>query len=389
MTFVDAKNSSQVSSTPVDDGFACQIDFSQAWPRQWDPVLKVWKFYVSGGKTAGADDLPQGVPARSQFLAGSDTAWLTTDEFHHQLESLGSLCLGNAEDDRIVSDKPSPRHRIARGDGTFNEQAWTTAGMHGELWDDLRFWDQQVSDCQWLRLGFGSTETVVDKDGDGFPDSDVRLPIDAKRFKALSSTAAYQAASAWNWELVPVQPTWSKDYRGLSGINFFNMSGKTAAWVSTLGLMQYEDSLNGHSGQMPLGAGDVVPPMHVGLDADLGPWAAVAESGFINRKEMTVSYKQGYDQSGYFGLIIAKGLVGHIDVDLDGAEQGLFNSPGGVGFTITNLKPAAGQAGPTSLPVSVKPTIGGTRGQMPWLTWKAARKDGGTLIFEFKNPERR
>ncbi|MHB8635232.1 MAG: hypothetical protein ACYC96_02035 [Fimbriimonadaceae bacterium] len=355
-TIVDTQNLIKSANAPVRDGYACQVEM--AWPRRWDPVRRTWNFYTSGGGTLGADELPAGVPARTQFLAGGDTAWLAEHEIHHQLESLGSLCLGNSEDDRIVSDHPSPRRRNRRGDGTYDEQDWTTAGPHGERWDVMRYWDRRVTDCQWLRFGFGITETVVDKNGDGFPDSDPRLPLDASRFKAFAGTSSYAAACTRDWVRLPLQPSWIKD-RG---------------------------TLNGHKAPPTAGNQGVIVPFHPPAQADPAPWSAVPTSLVVHGPTLDVSFKHSYDEAGYYGLLVARGDTDHIDIDLDGEGKGMFTPPGALGFSIISLTPAPGQAGPMVLPVSVKPTFGGVRGQAPWLTWKAVRKGDGTLVFEFKIP---
>ena len=383
-TFVDTHDLTKASTVPVNDGYACQIEM--AWPRRWDPVLRKWNFYVSGGGTLGVDELPRGIPARSQFLAGGDTAWLAEHEFHHQLESLGTFCFGNSEDDRIVFDHPSPRHRNRRGDGTYDEQDWTTTGPHGEQWDVMRYWDRQVSDCQWLRFGFGTTETVADKDGDGFPDDDSRLPLDAKRFNAFAGISSFESACAWDWVLVPLQPSWLKDRSGILPMDAVGRSSDI--WQG--GLVEVSVGRNFRTGvsvwtTSPIEPAGVLPFRGPG-DANPSAWLPIPEAGHISHPDMGVIYKHGYDEAGYYGLIVAKGQVGHIDIDLDGEGKGVFTPPGALGFSITSLKPSAGQAGPEVLPVSVKPTFGGIQNRTPWLTWNAARKEDGTLVFEFKIP---
>ncbi|HLK14918.1 MAG TPA: fibronectin type III domain-containing protein, partial [Fimbriimonadaceae bacterium] len=395
-TVVDTHDLSNIKSGPLRDGFECQVEM--AWPRKWDPVARKWVFYVSGGGTLGADELPDGIPARTQFLAGGDTAWLAEHEFHHQLESLGSFCLGNSEDDRIVFDHPSPRHRNRRGDGTYDEQDWTTTGPHGEQWDVMRYWDRQVTDCQWLRLGFGTTETVIDKDGDGFPDADPRLPLDASRMRRYApESCSYAAACAWDWAMLPLQPSWVKNRSGVEG-RIDPLTG-LQEWVhvmtsADLKAWHYDGEhpdRRSYWVTMSFTPGCIVP-IHKAVDANAGAWeradglGLTDGYGLIEQPTIQASYRYGYDETGYMGVIVAKGNIGHIDVDLDGEGKGMFTPPGALGFSIVSLKPSAGQAGPTTLPVSVKPTFGGVQGRAPWLTWKAVRKDDGTLIFEFKVP---
>lgn len=375
-TIVDSRNPSVTLDTPVNDGYQCQVEM--AWPRKWDAVLRKWSFYPSGGGTLGIEDLPRGVPSRIQFLAGGDTAWLAEHEFHHQLESLGEFCLGNAEDDRIVFDHPSPRHRTRRGDATYDEQDWTTTGPHGEQWDVMRYWDRRVTDCQWLRFAFGTTETVLDKDGDGFPDNDPRLPLDAKRMAAYApANATYEAACNWDWPMLPLQPSWVKDRSGVSG-----GYDHTLGWLGWFVEKRGSDHTFLISSAMTF-EGVSIPKYSASLTGQ-DEWAGVPGAGTIHRPSMHVSYRHAYDESGYYGQVLAKGDVSHIDVDLDGDEKGMFTPPAALGFSIVNLKPAAGQAGPTTLPVSVRPTFGGVGGKTPWLTWKSSRKADGTLIVDFK-----
>jgi hypothetical protein len=383
-TNVDTHDLTKVSGAPVNDGFVCQMEM--AWPRRWDPVLRTWRFYVSGGDTSGAEDLPHGIPVRSQFLAGGDTAWLAASEFHRQLEWLGTFSFGIDEDDRIVDDRPLPRHRVRLGNGTYDEVDWNTAGPHGEEWDILRYWERRVTDCQWLRLGFGTTETVADKDGDGFPDNDSALPLDAVRFMKYARTASYTAACLWDWVMLPVQPSWVKDRSGLDSggvdpeLGWLGWSRLlTKESLASAGIQQqkyhyYFAELLGFNAEPIL-------PIGSALQANPEAWH---EAGYINRPALNVSFRHGYDEAGYYGLIMAKGNVGHIDVDLDGEGHGMFTPPGALGFSIVSLKPSAGQAGPVVLPVSVRPRFGGVQNRTPWLTWNAVRRPEGVLVFEFK-----
>jgi hypothetical protein len=342
-TVVDLANPTQVGSAPVHDGYVCQME--NAWPRAWESATHQWRFYKSGGGTMGADDLPKGMPCQTQFLGGSDTAWLCEHEFHHQLESLGQFALANREDDRIVFDHPTPRHRQGRGKNDL-EQAWNTAGPHGEQWDVMRYWDRTITDCQWLRFCFGTTETVADKDGDGFPDDDSRLPLDAKRFKRFTGTGSYDAAMNWDWVVVPLQSSWLKDR-------------KPGAFLS-----------------------DAIVPHTPAMDGDAPEWASIPLAAKADA--MGATFQQCYDADAYYGLLVVRGNLDRIEVDLDDEARGMFVPPGPLGFVFHSDVAGAGQAGPVGSPVTVKPTIGGVGGKVPGMTYQAVRTQSGAIVVEFR-----
>ncbi|MCX7926133.1 MAG: fibronectin type III domain-containing protein, partial [Fimbriimonadales bacterium] len=168
-TIVDTRDVARANADPVyeEQPYAGQIE--QAFTRRWNPQKRAWEFYTSGGGTLGIDGFPDGVPARSQYLGGGDTAWLAAHEFHHQMESFGAFSLANREDERIVFNHPEPRYRRKNPDGSVAMNPWNTAGKHGEHWNVMAFWDRQLSDAQWLRIYFGEAVVVRDADEDGFP----------------------------------------------------------------------------------------------------------------------------------------------------------------------------------------------------------------------------
>ncbi len=94
-TILDTKDIRRTNTQPVYEERPYPGQIEQAFPRRWNPRTQKWEFYGSGGGTFGVDGLPDGVPARSQFLGGGDTAWLVTHEFHHQMESFGAFSLAN------------------------------------------------------------------------------------------------------------------------------------------------------------------------------------------------------------------------------------------------------------------------------------------------------
>jgi hypothetical protein len=207
-TIVDTRDPTRATTAPVveERPYAGQIE--QAFVRRWNPNTQKWEFYTSGGGTLGVDGWPRGVPGRSQYLGGGDTAWLAAHEFHHQMESQGAFSFANREDDRIVFNHPSPRSR---------DNAWNTSGRHGEHWDVLAFWDRTLSPAQWLRIYFGYTTTTADRDEDGVPDDDSRLPLDEKRFgsdprKPMTDGHLNDLAKIMlsTWAPAPLQYTFNK-----------------------------------------------------------------------------------------------------------------------------------------------------------------------------------
>src|SRR5579862_6407845 len=212
-TILDTKDIAKSNTEAVVEAKPYSGQIEQAFVRRWNPNAKQWEFYNSGGGTYGVDEWPKGIPSRSQFLGGGDTAWLATHEFHHDMESVGEFSLSNREDDRIVFNHYAPRSRTGR-----DPRDWTSSGPHGEHWDGMAYWDRQLSDAQWLRLYFGYTETVKDADGDGVPDNDPRLPLDEKRFGSNPGKVSTDGVRTdmekvllSTWAPTPIESTWIKD----------------------------------------------------------------------------------------------------------------------------------------------------------------------------------
>ena len=369
-TILDTKNVTQSNDKPIVESRPFPSQIEMAWPRKWNQTSKKWEFYNSGGGTYGIDSYFRGIPGRSQFLAGGDTAWLASHEFHHQMESIGQVSFGKDENDRIVFDHPSPRHRTRKGDGTFDDQAWTSAGDHGEHWDILRYWDRRTTDAQWLRLYFGDTITVADKDEDGFPDNDPRLPLDEKRFGSSAALASTDGtlgdlakAMTSDWVTGPLQNSWTKP-------------SNVIVPVAKAPVVVDEDGLAIKAQPTPIIERRITVD---GKDAD---WAGVPVSASINNDSLKLTFQQTYDANAYYGLVTVKGPMEHIDVDLDGEGLGIYSGPAALGFSVRNIRGQAGQSGPVVLPVSVTPTAGGVGNRTPWLKWSASSSNG-TIIFEF------
>lgn len=367
-TLVDTTDPHRVATEPVyeERPFTGQVE--QAFPRRWNPSAKKWEFYTSGGGTFGVDGFPRGIPGRSQFLGGGDTAWLVCHEVHHQMESYGAFSLADREDERIVFNHYGPRRRETRPDGTVDEQAWATSDRHGEHWDGMAFWDRTLTDAQWLRIYFGETVTVADADEDGFPDDDPRLPLDEKRFGSSPRKAATDGrmndrakAMLSTWAPGPLQSTFNKPP--------FPTRIPDPANADTDG-----DGLTDDQDPYPLYPWPpFVWPRRAVLDGDAAEWADLPAGGELREGGMTVVFKQAHDDAGYYGLFTLSGPWKRLRVTLDGEGKGVYSGPGVQGFEVTG--------GDT---LAVRPTFGGAAG----LTWKAARQPDGATVFEFRFPNR-
>jgi hypothetical protein len=346
--------------------YAGQIEM--AWPRRWNTNSRRWEFYTSGGGTFGIDNFPRGFPARSQFLAGGDTAWLAAHEFHHALESMSAFSFANREDERIVFNHYAPRFRRAKPEGGFEEQAWTTAGRHGEHWDGMAYWDRLVTDAQWLRFYFGNTITVTDDDEDGFPDRDPRLPLDEARFGSNSTTPRTDGqmndlhkAMLSTWVPAPLQSSWTKprDQMILPNPRRADSSGN--------GIPDVRDP-------WPLYPyPPFILPMRAQIDGDASEWADLPVAGRLDRDRLKATFKQGHDGSGYYGLMEIEGPWQRVNATFDGEGKGIYSGEGVLGF---ELRRAGGQ-------VEMRPHFGGTPGIR--LEAKFPTQDRTVIEFSFPN----
>lgn len=137
--------------------------------RRYDPKRKAYYLQGSGGGTWGAHYYglnKKMQPGRSSFLGGSDLAWLVAHEFHHSLDSMFA--------------------ESGYGEYPFNHfaeyQHGGYPGPFGEHWDGnayiLRVWPEQA----WFYNLFGYVSTTDDRDEDGVPDDNPKLPFDEKRW---------------------------------------------------------------------------------------------------------------------------------------------------------------------------------------------------------------
>ncbi|MEP0767336.1 MAG: fibronectin type III domain-containing protein [Fimbriimonadia bacterium] len=346
--------------------YAGQIEV--AFLRRWNANEKKWEFRGSGGGTLGIDSFPRGIPSRCQYLGGGDTAWLTTHEFHHSLESMGSFGLANREDDRIVFDHFEPRARKLQPDGRYQEMTWTTSGRHGEHYDGIAFWDRTLTDAQWLRFYFGEAITVADSDMDGIPDNDPRLPLDEKRFGSDPRKVSTDGVMSdlhkvmlSTWVPCPLQFSFVKPEPQHIVPNPRN--------TDTDG-----DGLRDGVDPYPLYPyAPFIYPYTATVDGDDSEWAHIPLAGSAEKGGMKIDLRQSHTASAYYGVITIRGPWQRVEVVQDGEGLGVFSRDGVVGFNITRGDP-----------VSVRATWGEAKG----LAWKAAQKPDGTTVVEFSYPNR-
>ena len=369
-TILDTRDPLRATTAPVveEKPYAGQIE--QAFVRRWNPQAAKWEFMGSGGGTFGVDGFPNGVPGRSQYLGGGDTAWLAAHEFHHQMESEGAFSFADREDDRIVFDHPAVRQRAKRPDGTFDDNAWNTSGRHGEHWDVLAFWDRTLTDAQWLRIYFGDTIVVKDADADGVPDDDPRLPLDEKRFgssakKAKTDGRLNDLAKIMlsTWAPAPLQYT-------------FNKPASQSVRPDPTNPDTDRDGLTDDVDPYPLYPyAPFVWPLRAAIDGDANEWANVPIAGRMNKDGVALTFQQAHDDAAYFGLLTLAGPWKRARVTLDGEGRGVYSPFGVQGLEVTRQDDDS---------LAVRPQWGSA----PGLVWKSSRRPDGTITFEFSLPNR-
>jgi hypothetical protein len=368
-TIVDTQDIARANKEPVYEERPYPGQIEQAFPRRWTPRTQKWEFYNSGGGTYGVDELPNGIPARSQYLGGGDTAWLATHEFHHQMESFGAFSLAHREDDRIVFNHPEPRYQRTNPDGTVSENTWNTAGRHGEHWQCMAFWDRRVTDAQWLRMYIGYTITVRDADEDGVPDDDPRLPLDEKRF---GSNPRKRSTDGRITDLQKVMlSTWAHTHLQSS----YN---KPPA--------QYILPKPNHPDSDGDGQTDDIDPYPLypwqpfvyayrpTLDGDDSEWAAIPAAGEMDEGGIRFTFKQAHDGNAYYGLFLVKGNWKRIYAVFDGEGKGVYT----VREAVQTIEVLNGDT----------LTVRSAWAPAPGLKWKSSRKADGTTVIEFSLPNR-
>jgi len=372
-TIVDTRHIERVAQPPVHEPELYVGQIEQAFVRRWLPARKAWEFYNSGGGTLGIDEWDRGVPARSQYLGGGDTAWLATHEFHHQIESLGAFSLSNREDDRVIFDHFFPRRRVKRPDGRWDEWTWSTSFAHGEHYDGIAYTDRMLTPLQWLRLHFGQTISVVDADGDGVPDDDPRLPLDERRIGTSPRTARtdgalhdFAKATLSRWApYAPLTTTWLK-------------APHPRVWPNPRSADSDGDGLRDGEDPVPLNPyPPFIWPGRAAIDGDAGEWRDTPLAGRLEAHGARVTFQQRYDAEAYYGCIIARGPWERLHIALDGEGQGFFSTESVYTFTVT--------AQPNDAPPELRPT---SANRCAGLTWKASRTTDGASVIEFRIPNR-
>lgn len=371
-TFVDARRPEQTHREPVFEAEPYVGQIEQAFVRRWNPAKKAWEFYNSGGGTLGVDDWAKGVPGRSQYLGGGDTAWLATHEYHHQIESLGAFSLANREDDRVIFDHFFPRRRLKKADGTWDEWTWNTSWRHGEHWDGIAYFDRMLTPAQWLRLHFGETITVIDADEDGVPDDDPRLPLDERRFgsnarrpKTDGQTPDLDKIQLSTWAPTPLTSSWDK--APLPRI----MPDPKRADSDRDGLSDTLDPYPLYPWQ------PFIWPMTARVDGDPAEWAALLPSGHTEGHGVAATLWQAHDDAAYYACFRLTGPWRRASVGLDGEGQGYYTTDSTYAFDIV-----AGESGAAP---DVRPS--GPHG-CPGMEWKTSVAPDGAGIVEVMVPNR-
>ena len=372
-TVFDPAQPERVFSGPVAgtswDGFAGQVE--QAFPRRWNRREGRWELYASGGATIGYDDLPRGVPARSQFLGGFDTAWLAAHEIHHQLEFLGELFLA-PHPDRLAFNHYLPHHTPPGARRLEDPERSTLAGPHGDHWDGMRYWDRRLAEGAWLRLPLGTTLAVTDADGDGVPDSDERLPLDEARLGTRSTAArSFNGIADMDRALLlsgvagPLQPDAGRP--------------TLARWEGLRHGDLDEDGIPDDRDPAPLIPFPTdLPSGECRVDGTQDEWTTVHEAGTaVTPQGARAVLKHMTDAAGYSVLLAPSGEWTQVELDLDGEGRGLLSGQGAVRLTISRSG-----SGKVSLTVS-RPGTSVVLGDVPW---KRSQGKGGADTFEVRLP---
>lgn len=367
-TILDTQNPLKTNKEPVEELLPFSGQIEQSFPRRWNPQTRRWDYYNSGGGTFGVDGFPQGVPARSQYLGGGDTAWLACHEFHHQMESYGAFSLSDREDERIVFNHPEPRKREVRADGSLAENAWNTAGPHGEHWQCMAYWDRTLTDSQWLRFYFGRPITVRDSDEDGLPDEDPRLPLDEKRFGSDARKAQtdgmmndLKKAMLSRWVPTCLQFTFTKP----------------PFQAKTPDPKKQDNNGNGIpdlDDPYPLYP---YPPfiwaMRATVDGDDSEWGSVPLTGELKTTNAHLTLKHAHDETAYYVSFVAQGDWRRIYAAFDGEGEGVFSGKGVNWVEILNNNQIEVRA---------------LNNTAPGLQWKAGKRRDGSTIIELSFPNR-
>lgn len=374
-TTVDSTDPTHIADDPLVEPRLFYGQAEIAFPRRWEPAKKQWTYYTSGGGTTGVDDVPAGSTAKSQFFGGYDTAWLTTHEVHHQLESLGAFSLANREDERIVYNHWAPRSRTRGPDaasgpeGSKGMHAWSTADRHGEHYDGMAFWDRTLTEAQWLRMYLTQTVLVTDADNDGFPDDDPRLPLDEKRFGSRPDTPTTDGvmndrdkAMLSTWAPAPLQVGFDKPKQTFIRPSPTTPDSDGDGWPDTVD-------------PEPLAAEQpFVWPLTAAIDGDAAEWSGIPLGGPMSIDGLEVEFRQAHDDAAYYGLFRARGDWAQIRLVIDPEGKGVYSSDIVQALRILNGEPIKVDSRDRFFP------------RAPGLKWAAKRTDDGWATIEFSLP---
>ncbi|HEY0865961.1 MAG TPA: hypothetical protein VGE01_01205, partial [Fimbriimonas sp.] len=276
--------------------------------------------------------------------------------------------LSNREDDRIVFNHYAPRRRVVKPDGSVEEEAWTTSGRHGEHWDGMAFWDRQLTDAQWLRMYFGYTVTVDDRDMDGLPDDNAKLPLDERRFGSSALRAMtdgqmndLRKAMLSTWVPGPLQTSWIKPpYQGI-------VPDPRKRDNDNDGMDDLHDPYPLYP-NLPL-----IPYMRAEIDGDAQEWTGIPASASFDKGGIRFTYRQAHDETGFYGLYEVRGPWKRIEGTFDAEGYGVYSGPAVLGFQVVR----------EGTNVSVRPTFAGAPGLR-----QSARLIDDTWVIEFKLPNR-
>jgi hypothetical protein len=152
--------------------------------KRWDEKAQKWFLPASGGGTIG----PEAEPGygKSAWKAGSPNAWMYVHECGHQYDALYSWSLGT----EFIFNHPQPWDGTAHRTGDHYDAnayiLWDWAGYVNDQHQGRPF----LEPTKWFRYftnRWGTVEIVDDKDSDGVPDKDPRIPLDEARWGSDSA----------------------------------------------------------------------------------------------------------------------------------------------------------------------------------------------------------
>jgi hypothetical protein len=147
--------------------------------KRWDPEKQTWTFAGSGGGTYG----PEGEPGYgvSCWKAGGQNYWLWVHECGHQIDALYGWSMAP----EFLFNHFQPWDDTAHLHGEhFDGNAWLCREFAGYYTREHQGWPM-LEPKTWFRYftnRWGVVEVVDDKDEDGIPDKDPRVPLDEERW---------------------------------------------------------------------------------------------------------------------------------------------------------------------------------------------------------------